>query len=108
MPARSPNCAPNRHGTLSKQRQSYTTIVDGYVIPDFVDNIYAKGQQNDVPLLIGWNKDEGMPYSIVGVHRSQLYGAAPDALWQICRPISPTLSGDHRRSSRRAKLCHRT
>lgn len=43
----------------------YTLIVDGYVIPDFVDNIYAQGQQNDVPLLIGWNKDEGIPTSVL-------------------------------------------
>ena len=36
-----------------------TSFIDGYVLPDFPDNIYANGQQNDVPILVGWNKDEG-------------------------------------------------
>ncbi len=37
-------------------------IVDGYVIRDFNDVTYAKGQQNDVTLLVGWNKDEGTAF----------------------------------------------
>ena len=36
-----------------------TSFLDGYVLSDFPDNIYANGQQNDVPILVGWNKDEG-------------------------------------------------
>jgi para-nitrobenzyl esterase len=34
-------------------------VVDGYVVPEHPASIYAKGKQNDVPLLIGWNADEG-------------------------------------------------
>jgi para-nitrobenzyl esterase len=33
--------------------------VDGYVLPDAVPAIFAEGRQNDVPLLAGWNRDEG-------------------------------------------------
>jgi para-nitrobenzyl esterase len=33
--------------------------VDGYFLPDSVPNIYAAGQQAHVPLLAGWNADEG-------------------------------------------------
>lgn len=40
----------------------YTTIVDGHAMPDYIENIYAQGKQNDVPILTGWNKDEGTPY----------------------------------------------
>ncbi len=40
-----------------------TTIVDGYVIPDYFDTLYAQGKQNDVPLLTGWNKDEGTMFA---------------------------------------------
>ena len=32
--------------------------VDGYVLPQSVDRIFAEGRQSHVPLLAGWNKDE--------------------------------------------------
>ena len=31
---------------------------DGYVLPESVLTIYTKGQQNDVPLILGWNADD--------------------------------------------------
>jgi para-nitrobenzyl esterase len=34
-------------------------VVDGYVVPDHPAKVYAEGKQNDVPLLVGWNTDEG-------------------------------------------------
>ena len=33
--------------------------VDGWVFPDTVDNIFAAGKQNDVPVIVGSNADEG-------------------------------------------------
>ncbi len=33
--------------------------VDGYFLPEPVPSIFAAGKQNDVPLLAGWNHDEG-------------------------------------------------
>ncbi len=33
--------------------------VDGYFLPQSVPAIFAAGKQNDVPLLAGWNHDEG-------------------------------------------------
>jgi para-nitrobenzyl esterase len=33
-------------------------IVDGYVVPRPVMNIYLKGQQQDIPLIVGWNGDD--------------------------------------------------
>jgi para-nitrobenzyl esterase len=33
--------------------------VDGYFLPEPVPAIFASGKQNDVPLLAGWNHDEG-------------------------------------------------
>ena len=33
--------------------------VDGYFLPEPVPVIFAAGKQNDVPLLAGWNHDEG-------------------------------------------------
>ena len=37
-------------------------IVDGYVIPDDQYKLYEKGEYNDVPVLIGYNSDEGLSF----------------------------------------------
>lgn len=34
-------------------------VIDGYVLPEAVQAIFEKGQQNDVPVLLGWNANEG-------------------------------------------------
>ena len=33
-------------------------IVDGYVLPESIADIFAAHQQNDVPVLTGWNEDD--------------------------------------------------
>lgn len=33
-------------------------IVDGYVIPEAIYDSYKQGRQTDVPLLLGWNKED--------------------------------------------------
>lgn len=38
-------------------------IVDGYVIPDDQHKLYEEGKYNDVPVLIGYNSDEGASFS---------------------------------------------
>jgi para-nitrobenzyl esterase len=40
--------------------------VDGYFLPQSVREIYASGKQSHVPLLAGWNRDEGGYGSIFG------------------------------------------
>lgn len=35
-------------------------FIDGYVLPESVMDAFENGQQNDVPVLVGWNGDEGM------------------------------------------------
>jgi para-nitrobenzyl esterase len=37
----------------------FSPDVDGYFLPESVPQIYAEGKQAHVPLLAGWNKDEG-------------------------------------------------
>ena len=37
----------------------FRPIVDGYFLPDYVGSIFASGKQSKVPLLAGWNADEG-------------------------------------------------
>ena len=46
--------------TSTKQHKvSFEPNIDGYFLPEDVYSIYAKGQQSRVPLLAGWNADEG-------------------------------------------------
>jgi para-nitrobenzyl esterase len=35
-------------------------IIDGYVLPEQVADIFMKGEENKVSLLTGWNEDEGI------------------------------------------------
>jgi para-nitrobenzyl esterase len=38
---------------------SFRPDIDGYFLPESCDDIYAASHQNHVPLLAGWNRDEG-------------------------------------------------
>ena len=38
---------------------AFRPIVDGWFLPKDVDEIFAKGEQSDVPTLTGWTADEG-------------------------------------------------
>ena len=37
-------------------------IVDGYVLPQPIGEIFAQGKENDVALLTGWNENEGLMF----------------------------------------------
>jgi para-nitrobenzyl esterase len=43
---------------------SFDPDIDGYFLPEPAPAIFAAGKQNDVPLLAGWNHDEGS-YDVV-------------------------------------------
>jgi len=38
-------------------------VIDGYVIPDVQYKLYQESRYNDVPVLIGYNSDEGLSFS---------------------------------------------
>lgn len=40
-------------------RPRFGMDIDGYFLPESVPAIFAEGKQNAVPLLAGWNRDEG-------------------------------------------------
>ncbi|MGD0613946.1 MAG: carboxylesterase/lipase family protein [Verrucomicrobiota bacterium] len=44
---------------LKKPRQDFSPDIDGYFLPTDCGSIYASGKQSHIPLLAGWNKDEG-------------------------------------------------
>ena len=43
----------------------FRPIVDGHVLPHPPAAIFAAGAQNDVPLMAGWNKDEGFNFTLL-------------------------------------------
>jgi para-nitrobenzyl esterase len=49
--------------TASHIEWKFTPNVDGWFLPQPVPAIFAAGQQNDVPLLAGWNRDEGVVFT---------------------------------------------
>jgi para-nitrobenzyl esterase len=45
---------------------AYSSAVDGYLLPKFVDEIFAAGEQARVPLLVGWNSEETNYQGVLG------------------------------------------
>ena len=72
--------------TLQKAGQGmHTPIIDGYVLPEPIVNIFKAGKENRVDLLTGWNQDEGFvgqPKSASDFKKEveQKYGADAAAL----------------------------
>ena len=46
-------------------------IVDGDVLPAPLAQIFAAGAQNDVPLLAGWNRDEGFNFNAYDIFKKR-------------------------------------
>jgi para-nitrobenzyl esterase len=47
------------------QKKAFTNggpIIDGWVLPQSIAEIFAAGKQNDVALLTGWNEDDGVVF----------------------------------------------
>jgi para-nitrobenzyl esterase len=72
--------------------ETVRAIVDGWVLPQDVATTFAQGKQNDVPLIVGYNADEGTTLAphganmkagmfIGGVH--QRYGSQADSLLKV-------------------------
>ncbi len=67
--------------------------IDGYFLPEDVYSIYAAGKQQHVPLLAGWNADEGSYKSILRnepptvknytARLQQLFGDKADAMLKV-------------------------
>lgn len=49
-------------------------IVDGYVMPEGIYEIFSKGKQNDIPTIVGWNEDDriGGPPAKAEVFKEQM------------------------------------
>ena len=62
--------------------QACVPIVDGYVIPEPICDLYEKGNYNDVPVLIMYNSDEGaVDYDSVSVEQYEQQFSQLPAQW---------------------------
>lgn len=52
--------------SMDQKTVRFTTDVDGYFLPESTFAIYSAGKQSHVPLLAGWNADEGGYKGIFG------------------------------------------
>ncbi len=75
---------------IMKTQGAFSVNVDGWLLPTDVMTIFEKGQQNDVPILIGSNADEGTPFmpakiTVAGLQATakQRFGANADQFSQI-------------------------
>lgn len=72
---------------IEAPRGFWGPIVDGRVLCDQVQDIFARGDQHDVPLLAGYTRDEASPYATPELHTREgfianarkLYGGSADA-----------------------------
>jgi para-nitrobenzyl esterase len=96
---------------LLKAQPGASAVVDGWLLPDDVNTIFAGGKQNDVPTLIGSNNDEGMsltPPSIkLDTFRTQAknrFGDQADAFLKLY----PASSDDEAHASNAAAMRDQT
>jgi para-nitrobenzyl esterase len=92
--------AKSADGLLAASDDDLDPIVDGWVLPQSVFAIFALGQQNDVPIIVGNNADEGTIFPPPGGSTSAAdftknvqsrFGARADAFLKIY----PAGSSDH-------------
>ena len=52
----------------ASNEQTIRQVVDGWILPEEIYTIFAEGKQNDVPLIVGYNADEGTALAPQGVN----------------------------------------
>ena len=98
-------------------RTRFDECVDGYFLPDSVPAIFAAGKQSQVPLLAGWNRDEGS-FAVMNESAWQcdrrLYRHGEEGIWRqgagsywlYIRQRATTLRGDRWKISPAIGLSH--
>jgi para-nitrobenzyl esterase len=83
----------------------FRPIIDGYVLSRTPAEIFAAGEQSDVPLMSGWNKDEGFNFTL-SPDETALYPDLARAIFKdrtdACLALYPAGSPDIDKASARA------
>ena len=86
---------------LKAQESGYnvTVTVDGAFMPDHAANIFARGEQMDVPVIAGTNTDEDtiffgiQPFNTVDAYAQSPCRHGPGLFASVAIPFQPPLSG---------------
>ncbi len=87
--------------------------IDGKLLTEPVPDTFAAGKQAHVPLLAGWNRDEGSFFAMHGMTAEQWKGMAAGLFKDRSDEVSEALRRQHRRSGSalghrlRQRLVHR-
>jgi para-nitrobenzyl esterase len=79
-------------------QQQFGPIVDGHFLPQPVHSIFAEGNQNDVPVLTGWNADEGNfmgPFQDAAGFRQSMkdrFGEYADEVLELCTATNDSIA----------------
>jgi len=86
-------------------------VVDGYVVPEHPASLYAQGKQNDVPLMVGWNADEGTLFAArskipadVSAYRDRIRAQFKDQAEAVLKLYPPGLTAEDAKASFSALL----
>ena len=73
----------------------FRPIIDGWFLPRSPAEIFAAGEQSDVPLMAGWNKDEGFNFTLASGRRREapLRRSGARDLWRADGRASAALPG---------------
>jgi para-nitrobenzyl esterase len=61
---------------VKEQKASFEPVIDGKFLTESVADVYAAGKQAHIPLLAGWNADEGSFFAMRGMTVPQFKGMA--------------------------------
>jgi para-nitrobenzyl esterase len=79
---------------MKKAQGHFAPVIDGYVLQDAINKIFMDGKENKVPLLTGWNEEEGLttgPLKSAADYRRQIekeYGADSQEFLQFYPAIN--------------------
>ena len=83
---------PGEELLKASDTETVRPMVDGWVLPEDIATIFAQDKQNDVPLIVGYNADEGTTLAPQGANLKamlftagayQRYGSQADAFLKI-------------------------
>ena len=93
----------------------FRPIVDGWFLPRSPAEIFAAGEQSDVPLMAGWNKDEGFNFTLLQGDDAKrpyaelvraIFGGRTEAALRLYPDGSPERRRGFRRRARRRPHDH--
>lgn len=61
---------------VATQKAGFAPVIDGKFLTESVADVYAAGKQAHIPLLAGWNSDEGSFFAMRGMTAAQFKGMA--------------------------------